>query len=108
MLPRDFHFGLAASKSIHPAGSHEDVESLFLYLNISNRPPGRDRQTLSGTNPSRYGITSGVGVETRKRWLTVSPAFRFTRWPADPVGDMDSPHTYTVRNQLELLVGFSF
>ena len=48
------------------------------------------------------------GPEARTRWLTVSPAFRFTRWTVDPVGDMFSPHTYTIRNRAELLVGFSF
>lgn len=76
----------------------------FVELGPSFRTAGN----LSGTNPSRYGVTSGAGVEARTRWLTVSPAFRFTRWTADPVGDMFSPHTYTIRNRAELLVGFSF
>ena len=76
----------------------------FVELGPSFRTAGN----LSGTNPSRYGVTSGAGVEARTRWLTVSPAFRFTRWTVDPVGDMFSPHTYTIRNRAELLVGFSF
>jgi hypothetical protein len=76
----------------------------FVELGPSFRAAGN----LSGTNPSRYGVASGAGVETRTRWLTIAPAFRFTRWTADPAGDPDGPHTFALRNQAELLVGFSF
>jgi hypothetical protein len=71
-------------------------------------PAFRAAGNLSGTNPSRYGVASGAGVETRTRWLTISPTLRFTHWTADPVGDVNGPHTFTIRNQAELLVGISF
>jgi hypothetical protein len=71
-------------------------------------PSFRSTGNLSGTNPSHYGVTAGAGVETRQRWLAISPAIRFTRWRADPMGVVNGPDTFTIRNQAELLVGFSF
>ncbi len=77
----------------------------FAQLGPSFRATGN----LSGTNPSHYGVTSGAGVEARMRGLIISPAVRFTLWMADPkrnISQLDPPRT--IRNQAELLVGFSF
>lgn len=71
-------------------------------------PSFRASGNLSGTDPSHAGVTAGAGVETKYHRVAIAPVFRFTRWMADPVGDQFSPHTYTLHNQAEVLVGFSF
>jgi hypothetical protein len=72
----------------------------FLELGPSFRAAGN----TNGTNPSRYGITAGAGIETKVHRLRVAPAIRYTYWTADPPGPM-SPAS-TIRNQVALLVGF--
>ncbi len=61
----------------------------------------------NNTAPSAIGTTAGAGLEWRARWLRLTPTLRYTRWAADGPGVGASPPR-TKRDQVELLVGFSF
>lgn len=74
----------------------------FLELGPSFRTSGN----TNGTNPSRFGITAGAGIETTVHKLRVSPALRHTYWGADRPGEM-SPAS-GIRNQVGFVVGFLF
>ena len=67
-------------------------------------PSFRSAGNLNGTDPSRAGITAGLGLETRWRALKIAPVVRYTRWNRDNVSVDEAS---TQRNQVELLVGFS-
>lgn len=74
---------------------------------IEAGPSFRLAGNLNGTNPSHFGITAGIGVETQWRRLKISPVVRYTRWREDskPYNLLD---TYIKQDQVELLFGFSF
>jgi hypothetical protein len=63
----------------------------------------RAKGNLNGTDPSRYGVTGGVGVEKGFGRVKISPAMRYTRWVRDP-----RPDGGTNPKQVELAVGFWF
>jgi hypothetical protein len=65
-------------------------------------PTLRATGNLNGYDPSHYGITGGAGAEMHLRKIRVSPAIRYSHWQADPYP------SGTIRNQAELIVGFSF
>ncbi len=69
-------------------------------------PSFRLSGNLNGYNPSRYGFTAGGGVETDYKALRFGPMLRHTRWAADSRAWF--MNAGTVRNQLELLVSFTF
>jgi hypothetical protein len=66
-------------------------------------PSFRTTGNLNGANPSHYGISAGIGVETHLGWLRIAPELRYTRWAADT----SSANATTKPDQLELLFGFS-
>jgi hypothetical protein len=70
----------------------------FVELGPSFRATGN----LNGFDPSHYGITGGVGMETHLGKVKISPAVRYNRWQAD------GKQPGTIPNQAELIVGFSF
>lgn len=74
----------------------------FLELGPSFRASGN----TNATSPSPYGITAGVGIERTVQRLRVAPAVRYTRWAADQATQW-SPGS-TIRNQVDLVVGFLF
>jgi hypothetical protein len=66
-------------------------------------PSFRTAGNLNSADPSHFGVTAGVGVETEWRRLRIAPRVRYTRWAEDP--------WYAVRtrsDQLEFLVGISY
>jgi hypothetical protein len=66
-------------------------------------PSLRTTGNLNSANPSHYGFTGGVGIETHWKNVNIAPVIRYTRWaPESHVADVKA-----VANQLELLVGFS-
>jgi hypothetical protein len=66
-------------------------------------PSFRTTGNLNSANPSHYGFTGGVGVETHWRSVNIAPVIRYTRWAPDRhVADVK-----TVADQIELLVGLS-
>jgi hypothetical protein len=70
-------------------------------------PSFRAAGNLNGFNPSRYGFTTGGGIETHYKTMKISPVGRYTRWAADPVvGPMNSWRT--AANQVEILFSFTF
>jgi hypothetical protein len=72
-------------------------------------PSFRSLGNLNNTSPGHYGVTAGLGGETRWRWVTVSPVVRFTRWAADGGPEYAGlSGGATIRNQVQLLFGFSF
>jgi hypothetical protein len=73
---------------------------------IEGGPSFRTAGNLNGTNPSHFGVSGGVGVETRWLGLNFAPTLRYTRWTRDdPNGVFAQPTTR--RDQLELLVSVS-
>jgi hypothetical protein len=76
-------------------------------------PSFRAAGNLNGYNPSHFGVTAGVGVETHKGWALLSTTLRYTRWAKDGItGDVqsNSQHDYprTNANALELIFGIGF
>jgi len=69
-------------------------------------PSFRSAGNLNGAAPSHYGGTLGLGVEAHMRKLKITPVVRYTRWAAD--GKQYGIQPRTIRNQAEVLVGFSF
>src|SRR6266850_114258 len=74
--------------------------SPFLELGPALRASGN----TNGAAPSGIGVTGGAGIERRQGKFTVAPALRFTHWAED----WRRAGIRTRRNQLELVVGFSF
>ena len=73
---------------------------------IEGGPSFRTAGNLNGTNPSHFGVSGGVGVETRWLGLNFAPTLRYTRWTRDdPNGVFAQP--ITRQDQLELLVSVS-
>ena len=70
-------------------------------------PSFRLTGNLNSSNPSHFGITTGVGANIRLRQLNISPAIRYSYWAPDGP-PLASPPTLTKQNQIELVVGFSF
>lgn len=70
-------------------------------------PSFRLTGNLNNADPGHYGITAGTGAEARWRRLRFSPTLRYTRWTEDKWANVD-PQAFTRRDQVELLVGFSF
>jgi hypothetical protein len=67
-------------------------------------PSFRAEGNLNLAPVSHYGATVGAGVETRLRWLKISPAVRHTYW-------QDSRYSLRGRtgaNQTEIIVAFSY
>lgn len=73
----------------------------FVQLGPSFRASGN----LNGSNPSRYGITVGLGVETTLGRVKIAPSVRYTHW-ADDKARPFSP--ITLPNQVETMIGVSF
>jgi hypothetical protein len=66
-------------------------------------PSFRTTENLNSANPSHYGFTGGVGIETRWRSVNLAPVIRYTRWAPDRhVADVK-----TVPDQIEVGVGLS-
>jgi hypothetical protein len=72
----------------------------FLELGPSLRASGN----LNGANPSRYGITTGIGMELHQRGIAVAPTLRFTHWAIDSRTNGMATHP----NQVELVFGVRF
>ncbi len=72
----------------------------FLELGPSFRASGN----LNGANPSRHGITTGIGIELRQRGITIEPTLRFTHWAADSRAGVMTTHP----NQVELVFSMGF
>ncbi len=67
-------------------------------------PSFRTAQRLNFSALSIYGVTVGAGLEAHFHALRIAPAVRYTYWgPDSPRGQ-----TQTLRNEADLLVGFSF
>ena len=71
---------------------------------IEAGPSFRSSGNLNDAEPSTYGGTAGLGVETRFLKLRIAPVLRYTHWAADP----DFATSRTKRNQVEALIGLSF
>lgn len=65
-------------------------------------PSFRTAGNLNSSNPSHFGVSAGVGVETEWRRLRIAPRVRYTRWAEDPA------NLRTRADQLEFLVGVSY
>jgi len=73
---------------------------------VEGGPSFRTAGNLNGTNPSHFGVSGGVGVETHWLGLNFAPTLRYTRWTRDnPNGVFAQPTTR--QDQLELLVSVS-
>jgi hypothetical protein len=73
---------------------------------IEGGPSFRTAGNLNGTNPSHFGVSGGVGVETHWLGLNFAPTLRYTRWTRDdPNGVFAQP--ITRQDQLELLLTVS-
>ena len=70
-------------------------------------PSFRLTGNLNTADPGHYGITAGAGAEARWRRLRLTPTVRYTRWAEDNRAIYES-QDFTKRDQIELLVGFSF
>ncbi len=73
---------------------------------VEGGPSFRTAGNLNGTNPSHFGVSCGVGVETHWLGLNFAPTLRYTRWARDDPSGSFAPPT-TRRDQLELLVSVS-
>ena len=73
---------------------------------IEGGPSFRTAGNLNGTNPSHFGASGGVGVETHWLGLNFAPTLRYTRWTRDAPNGLFAPPT-TRQDQLELLVSVS-
>lgn len=74
---------------------------------VQGGPSFRLAGNLNNTDPARYGVTAGVGLEGRWRRLRLTPSLRYTRWAEDNRAFI-VPQALTKRDQIELLAGFSF
>jgi hypothetical protein len=74
-----------------------------LHPFVEAGPSFRTAGNLNSANPTHYGFTGGVGMETHWRGLNIAPVIRYTRWA--PQGNDGA--VKAVPDQLELLVGFS-
>jgi hypothetical protein len=73
---------------------------------IEGGPSFRTAGNLNGTNPSHFGVSGGVGVETNWLGLNFAPTLRYTRWIRDaPNGVFAQP--ITRQDQLEILMSVS-
>jgi hypothetical protein len=70
----------------------------FIGLGPSFRRP----QALAGASP--YGVVTGGGVRFQRGHLGIEPSIRYTHWAPDQQPTFGG----AVRNQTEILVGFSF
>ena len=73
---------------------------------VEGGPSFRTAGNLNGTNPSHFGVSGGVGVETHWLDLNFAPTLRYTRWMRDAPNGLFAPPT-TRQDQLELLVSVS-
>jgi hypothetical protein len=77
-------------------------------------PSFRLAGNLNGYNPSHFGVTAGVGAETRKGWALLSTALRYTRWIKDGSPNSallrggQSDYVRTNANAVELIFGIGF
>lgn len=71
-------------------------------------PSFRLAGNLHFTNPSHYGITSGIGLESQWRRLKISPVVRYTRWARESSSSFLFVQDFLKQDQVELLFGFSF
>jgi hypothetical protein len=69
-------------------------------------PSFRLSGNLNGYNPSRYGFTTGGGIEMDYKALRIAPVLRYTRWTPDLRQSFMSADT--ARNQVEFLVSLTF
>jgi hypothetical protein len=69
-------------------------------------PSFRLSGNLNGYTPSRYGFTTGGGIETDYKALRIAPVLRYTRWTAD--SQLWFMNAGTARDQVEFLVSFTF
>jgi len=72
----------------------------FVELGPSFRASGN----LNGAKPSRYGVTSGLGMDLPWGGMAISPTLRFTHWTADSKTFGMATHP----NQVELVFGVRF
>lgn len=70
-------------------------------------PSFRVTGNLNYTDPAHFGTSAGAGMEARWRRLRITPTLRYTRWAKDGQVRAAS-QTFTKRDQVELLFGFSF
>jgi hypothetical protein len=69
-------------------------------------PSFRLSGNLNGYNPSRYGFTTGGGIEMDYKALRIAPVLRYTRWTPDLRQSFMSADA--ARNQVEFLVSLTF
>jgi hypothetical protein len=67
-------------------------------------PAFRTSQDDSGTLPSQFGVTAGVGTAIHFGKLRVAPTVRYTRWERDA----NFPHFPTKADQLEFLTSVAW
>ncbi|MGC4054110.1 MAG: hypothetical protein QM757_33920 [Paludibaculum sp.] len=76
---------------------------------VEGGPSFRLAGNLNAYNPSHYGVTVGVGAETRAHGMRLSPALRFTRWAVDVSPSTGRPASWrTNQNAAEFVLGISF
>ena len=63
---------------------------------------GSSARLLDKWDPMFIGPTISVGIRWHMKWLSVSPSIRYTRWFPN------EPRAFTKRDQLQLLVFFSY
>ena len=73
---------------------------------IEGGPSFRLSGNTNSYNPSLFGVTAGIGLETNYRVMKISPVLRYTHWTPDPVRNWLSERTKP--NQIEFLVSFTF
>ena len=71
---------------------------------LEGGPSFRTAGNLNSANPSHFGVSAGVGVETQWRSIRIAPRVRYTRWAEDGPGFI----VRTRSDQLEFLAGFSY
>jgi len=71
-------------------------------------PAFRSAGNTNNSNPSRFGAAGGIGLKMRWSAVDISPRLRYSYWAADPPGDVPLQQPFSLRNQLDALVAFSF
>ncbi len=67
-------------------------------------PAFRSAGNLNSSDPTHFGFSAGVGMETQWGRLRIAPRVRYTRWAEDDLA-LDAR---TRSDQVELLAGFSY
>ena len=89
---------LAKCKFAFPFAEH------FPKLFVEAGPSFRLSQQVKSGYLSNYGVTGGLGIAAHVRALKIAPVVRYSHWGSDnPPGSSE-----TLRNEVQLLIGFSF